>query len=429
MNGLLLVPLEVRLGVLVLGGMVLGGQLNRAIYRLAWNPREIDPWGSAPPGAAPRTWRDRVPVLGWWGLRRETPFHGRWFWVRPMLLEIGTGLGLAALYWLEVARAIPWPVLPAAIAPPPSTLHATFLAHAVLTCLMIVATFIDFDEQTIPDEITVSGSVLALLLAALLPAAALPTVLDALDAPPQVYSLVLTSANTADAWLDSRGGPHTWPARLNGPVGLALGLIGIWAWAVAILHKTWTTRQGWLRAIRYMIASVVRHRTWPVPLGVAAGLTVLVLVVWSIGAARWESVLSAVVGLCFGGGLIWIVRILGHRALGVEAMGFGDVTLMAMIGAFLGWQATFLVFFLAPFTAVLIAAAQRLFTGRREIAFGPFLCLAALIVILGWDALWHSWALPLFTFGWFIPAMLVCCLALMGVLLWLWRLFRDALFG
>ena len=83
--------------------------------------------------------------------------------------------------------------------------------------------------------------------------------------------------------------------------------------------------------------------------------------------------------MAVGGVAVWLVRIVGSLALGQEAMGFGDVTLMGMIGAFLGWQPALLVFFLAPFTGVLIAVSQWLLTGRKDIAYGPFLCLAALL--------------------------------------------------
>ena len=157
-----------------------------------------------------------------------------------------------------------------------------------------------------------------------------------------------------------------------------------------------------------------------------ACLSLIVLAAWMQGTGHWESLLSSIVGMCFGGGLIWGVRIVGKQALRVEAMGFGDVTLMAMIGEFLGWQAAFLIFFLAPFTALLIAAAQRILAGQRHIAFGPYLCLATLIVVLGWNAVWTDWARAMFSLGWFIPILLVCCLVLMGGLLWLCALVRDA---
>jgi prepilin signal peptidase PulO-like enzyme (type II secretory pathway) len=307
-----------------------------------------------------------------------------------------------------------------------TTLHVQCLSHLILVSLMTVATFIDFDEQTIPDEITVTGTVAGLVLAVLLPAVALPTVYEPVVGPPSTHQIVLTSSTTAQEWRDGLGGPRSWPPALDEGAGLALGLLGIWAWCGAILHKTWTTRQGLRKAVQYLVASVVRRRTWVVPTALGALLSLVVLLAWMRGAARWESLLSSLVGMCFGGGLIWSVRVVGRLALRVEAMGFGDVTLMAMIGAFVGWQAAFLIFFLAPFTALLIAAAQRILTGQRHIAFGPYLCLATLIVVLGWHSVWTHWASMMFSLGWFIPGLLACCLVLMAGLLWLWRLVRDA---
>jgi hypothetical protein len=109
-------------------------------------------------------------------------------------------------------------------------------------------------------------------------------------------------------------------------------------------------------------------------------------------------------------------------------MGFGDVTLMAMIGAFLGWQACLMIFFFSPFAALIVAVAQWLFTRRHDIAFGPYLCLAALYVIVKWQDVWE-FAEGIFALGWMIPALLVVCLMLMMGLLMLWRLLAQWLFG
>ena len=72
------------------------------------------------------------------------------------------------------------------------------------------------------------------------------------------------------------------------------------------------------------------------------------LAAWRAPQAHWAALLTALVGMAAGGGMIWIVRVIGAATLGREAMGFGDVTLMSMIGAFVGWQGSLIVFFLAP---------------------------------------------------------------------------------
>jgi leader peptidase (prepilin peptidase)/N-methyltransferase len=93
-------------------------------------------------------------------------------------------------------------------------------------------------------------------------------------------------------------------------------------------------------------------------------------------------------------------------------MGLGDVTLMGMIGAFLGWRAVILTFFISPFFGLGHAgwklfkflkkwiAGGQLSGSDRELAFGPYLSMAAVAVLLSWRWLWPNFASSLFeTFG------------------------------
>ena len=87
------------------------------------------------------------------------------------------------------------------------------------------------------------------------------------------------------------------------------------------------------------------------------------------------------VGLLVGASLIWAVRLVGGMALGVEAMGFGDVILMGMIGAFIGWQGAIVVFFVAPFFGLVFGILRRFSNTAPEIPYGPFLCLATVVYV------------------------------------------------
>src|SRR5581483_2671257 len=143
---------------------------------------------------------------------------------------------------------------------------------------------------------------------------------------------------------------------------------------VALVPALATLRRGWWNGVRFYVASVARESEWWKMSIIAVLGSVAIAVVWRGDGATWQGLLSSLVGMAFGGGLIWAVRIIGRIALHKEAMGFGDVTLMAMIGAFLGWQACLIVFFMSPFAALVIAVIQLMATGRRDIPYGPYLC-------------------------------------------------------
>jgi leader peptidase (prepilin peptidase)/N-methyltransferase len=90
-------------------------------------------------------------------------------------------------------------------------------------------------------------------------------------------------------------------------------------------------------------------------------------------------------------------------------MGLGDVDLLGMIGAYLGWQAAVLTFFLAPFFGLAHAAWKlmrnlkkkwfgpgQLSSADHEMPFGPYLSMAAASLVLLWPWLWPAWAKKLF---------------------------------
>ncbi len=98
----------------------------------------------------------------------------------------------------------------------------------------------------------------------------------------------------------------------------------------------------------------------------------------------------SIAGLTTGAGLTWLARQISSRVLGQEAMGSGDVTLMAMIGSYVGWQAVTLVFLIAPLTGIIVGVLIRTVSGKTYLPYGPWLSIAAAIVLFTWTHLWEQ---------------------------------------
>lgn len=214
-----------------------------------------------------------------------------------------------------------------------------FAYHAVLLCGLILATVVDFDCYTIPDAITVPGTLIGVMGACL-----------------------IGEVQICHLWVDWS---HAIP-QLRGP----------------------------------LIPS------------------------WYDGHRFWHGLAWSFAGLATGASITWLTRFFSSRVLGQEAMGFGDVTLMAMIGSFLGWQAVTLVFLLAPLAGLTVGVLLRMLSGRTYLPYGPWLSIAALLVLLNWSHLWHQTRL-IFSDGLSLVVLAGFGAAAFVALLWMLQLYKS----
>lgn len=374
-----------------------------------------------------------LAVRAWLAMRHAPRREGLRLRLITAAVVLFSALGLAAVYWWEVERqglkphdpvvflagvqgvVVPLPAIS------PIVLHAQFLCHAVLLCLMLLASLIDIDEQIIPDAITVPGTWLGLIMAAAYPWALLP-VGEVFVAGGKIQGaigfLTLTS-------------PLPWPAPLGGwpnAGALVLALGCWWLWSVGLMERPWRSRHGWRRAFGLMMARLVRADSTRLILVMAVLGSLAIAAVWcALPGAHWTGLLSALVGMTAGGLLIWLVRVIAGPVLGREAMGFGDVTLMAMIGTFLGWQSCLVVFFVAPMVGLVVGVAVLLIGRSNVIPYGPFLCLGALTTLVWWARCWAKLEELLSQLGLIVPLIVLIALAMMIPLLFLVRAVKESL--
>jgi len=105
------------------------------------------------------------------------------------------------------------------------------------------------------------------------------------------------------------------------------------------------------------------------------------------GAPAWLlSIVGALLGALVGGGFLWLVGWLWERFRGVEAMGFGDVKMMLMVGAYLGAPLTMLTLFAGVLSASVVGLGIMAARGQKDmqmlLPFGIFLGVGALVSLL-----------------------------------------------
>ncbi|QDU64494.1 Type 4 prepilin-like proteins leader peptide-processing enzyme [Planctomycetes bacterium Pan216] len=348
-------------------GLVVGHLVERAIVRLALGKSLIWPIGRY----CPRCYQPLpaimgIPLLGYfWRLGRCHQCD-----TRQSLRRVGIPLLTASLFlgllWLYFG--------PAGKTPFPSNpwyydrakLWLLFSYHAILISMLILATFTDLDWMIIPDSITVPGMLLGI-------------------------------------GLGTFGGVELHPVLAWSPPPHAAELFSARSWA------DWMgTEPGGVP--RYEATRVVLESYW---------------------VAHWPiyfGLLNSILGFLAGGGVVWIIRALCSWVFGKEAMGFGDVTLMAMVGSFVGWQTVIIAFFLAPVSALVVGVLGFLLGGRLELPFGPHLSLATVFCLFFWKPIWRR-AFPLFSSEFSLllivgVGMLVLLVIVAGALQWTKRLWN-----
>lgn len=239
--------------IIFIFGLIVGSFLNVCICRMPKNESIVVPASHCPHCKKDILWCDNIPVISYLVLLGRCRFCKAKISYRYPLVELLTAFLLTALF--SVFGITP-----------------KFFAYSVLACGLIVATFVDFEIQEIPDEISLGGIAAGLALAFIFPS-------------------IMTEAS-----------------RLRGFLG---SLIGAFA----------------------------------------------------------------------GGGSIYLLGVFGKFAFKKEAMGGGDVKLMAMIGSFLGLKLVILAFFIAPFFGAVPGIILKFKDGRETIPYGPFLSLSAIVAI------------------------------------------------
>jgi leader peptidase (prepilin peptidase) / N-methyltransferase len=182
------------------------------------------------------------------------------------------------------------------------------------------------------------------------------------------------------SWLALRGRCRTCRAAIGvvyPTVEMLTGAVFLAAYLLYGLTPLFVVRVGFACAMIVLFVIDLQHRILPnvitVP-GIAIGFVASVFL-----PPGW---FSSLLGLLIGGGVLFAIGEVYYRTRGVEGMGMGDVKMLAMIGAFLGWPLMLLTLIIASFAGAIFGGIM-MASGRggmqAALPFGTFLAVGALV--------------------------------------------------
>ena len=330
-------------------GLVVGSFLNVVIHRLPRGESIVHPPSHCPACGARLGPAELVPVVSYLVQGGRCRHCGARISPRYPLVELLSGLLFAyAAYRLGPGLELPF-------------------AWAFLALLVALA-FIDIDTYLLPDSLTFGGLFLGLVSGFLLGRGE-----EALKGALLAAGLLVLIGEYGSLVLRRfRDGPPSNPVGFH-QVGLA-ALVGAFG-----------AGYGVLAGLLNWAANALFRRGFHLPLPLSLGLLPLALLLSPKGPlGALEGALAAAGALALLGGLYWAFRPEeGEDDDEPVALGFGDVKLAGMLGAWTG----FYPFLAGLFLAVLAGAVLGLLFRRRKLPFGPYLALGGAVAYFHGEAL------------------------------------------
>ncbi|UQN07734.1 A24 family peptidase [Deinococcus sp. QL22] len=359
-------------------GLLVGSFSNVLIWRLPRGENIAFPPSHCPHCDHALSPLDLVPVASWLALGGKCRYCRAPIKRRYPVVELLTGLGygvIAALFPLGVYGV-------------------GTLGLMVLFTLLLVASAIDLDTYTIPDELTLPGVVLGLVFAFFGARAAgaeynLPNLPEAVNGALLGAGLLVTIDLLA-SWVLRRFKERQYPDFPIGYQQISLALLaGAWLgpwWGAGVGLLAVGINLAARRVVRIPELLTIGGFLVSVMLGSAGyGMGLILMVQGALAAA---GAVSLVAGLYW-----WIQYLRTAKADTAEddapydpsAMGFGDVKLAAVIGAFLGWERLLVAVVVAVFAGALFGIVQLALKSENRVKFGPYLALGAVVALI-WGA-------------------------------------------